>query len=100
MSWLGVAALITLSVALPHNPVPRVLLVCWAVLAAVTLAVPGFGFGVGRLRILVLVLMVPFLPFVRATTAIWPHLPHAVRDLLEGNFRSHRRVRLQRRQAR
>lgn len=45
MSWLGVAALITLSIILPHNPVPRVLLVLWAVLAAVSLAVPGFQFG-------------------------------------------------------
>jgi hypothetical protein len=25
VSWLGVAALVALSVALPHNPVPRVL---------------------------------------------------------------------------
>lgn len=100
MSWLGVAALITLSTVSPHNPVPRVLLVLWAGLAAVSLAVPGFRFGGGRLPILVLVLMVPFLPLARATTGIWPHLPHAIRNVLEGKFRSRRRARLQRKQAR
>ena len=99
VSWLGVAALITLSVVLPHNPVPRVLLVVWAVLAAASLAIPGAPFGAGRLSALVLVLAVPFMPLARAAVAVWPHLLHAVQDLLEGNFRSHHWARLQRKQA-
>jgi hypothetical protein len=101
-SWLGVLALITLSVAFPHNPVPRALLVLWAALVVVSLAVPrGRRFvGAGRRRVLVLVLTVPFIPLAWAAPVIWSHLPLAVRDLLEGNFRSHRWVRLQRKQAR
>jgi hypothetical protein len=99
-SWLGVAALITLSVVLPHNPVPRILLAVWAVLAAVSLAIPGAAFGTGRLGPLVLVPALPFLPFARAAVAVWPHLPDAVQDLLEGDFRSHRWARQQRKQAR
>lgn len=100
VSWLGVAALVALSVALPHNPVPRVLLVVWAVLAAASPAIPGARFGAGRLSAPVLVLALPFLPLARAAVAVWPHLPHAVQDLLEGSFRSHRWSRLQRKQAR
>jgi hypothetical protein len=100
VSWLGVAALITQSVVLPHNPVPRGLLVLWAVLAAVALTIPGFSLGAGRVRALMLVLAVPYLPLARAAVAVWPRLPHAVRDLLEGNFRNHRWIRRQRKQAR
>jgi hypothetical protein len=98
-SWLGVAALVALSVALPHNPVPRILLVVWAGLAAVSLAVPGARFGGGRLSTPGLLLALPFLPIARAAVAVWPHLPPAVQDLLEGNFRSRRRARLRRKQA-
>ena len=99
-SWLGVAALAALSVALPHNPVPRVLLVVWAVLVAASLAIPGARFGAGRLSAPPPppLLALPFLPLARAADAVWPHLPHAVQDLLEGNFRSHRWSRLQRKQ--
>jgi hypothetical protein len=100
VSWLGVAALVALSVALPHNPVPRVLLGVWAVLAAASLAIPGASFGGGRLSGPVLVLALPFLPVARAAVAVWPHLPHAVQDLLKGSFRNHRWARLQRKQAR
>jgi hypothetical protein len=93
ISWLGVAALITLSVAWPHNPVPRILLVVWAALAAVSIAIPG-AFrrkicGMGP----VLVLAVPFVPLARAVCAVWPRLPAAVQDFLEGNLRSHRWAR-------
>ena len=100
MSWLGVAALVALSVALPHNPAPRVLLVVWVVLAAASLAIPGGRFGVVRLRSLLLVLAVPFMPIARAAIAVWPHLPHAVQDLLAGNGRSHQWFMLRRRRAR
>jgi hypothetical protein len=100
VSWLGVAALAASSVALPHNPVPRVLLVAWAVLAAASLAIPGASFGAARLSGPVLVLALPFLPVARTAVAVWPHLPHALQDLLEGSFRSHRWARLQRKQAR
>jgi hypothetical protein len=100
VSWLGVAALITLSVAWPHNPIPRVLLVAWAVLAAVSFAIPGISrWAIGG-RAAVLVLAVPFVPIARAAVAVWPHLPDAVRDLLEGSFRRHRWARQQRKQAR
>jgi hypothetical protein len=100
VSWLGVAALIALSVAWPHNPVPRVLLAVWGVLAAVSFATWGSPFKAFRGRGLVLVLAVPLLPLARAGVAVWPHLPAAVQDFLEGNFRARRRARLQRRQAR
>jgi hypothetical protein len=100
VSWLGVAALITLSVTWPHNPIPRVLLVVWAVLAAVSFAIPGVSLRAIRPRGPVLVLAVPFVPLARAALVVWPHLPKAVQDLLEGNFRRHRRARLQRKQAR
>jgi hypothetical protein len=99
VSWLGVAALVALSVALPHNPVPLVLLVVWAVVAVASLAIPGASFGPFRVSAPVLVVLaLPFLPFARATVAVWPHLPDAVQDLLEGSFRSHRWARLQRKQ--
>jgi hypothetical protein len=99
-SWLGVAALITLSVAWPHNPTPRVLLAAWAVLAAVSFASPGISrWAIGG-RAAVLVLAVPLVPIARAAVAVWPHLPDAVRDLLEGSFRRHRWARQQRKQAR
>jgi len=98
--WLGVAVLITLSFAWPHNPVPPVLLAVWAVLAAVSFAIPGAFRGKTGGGLPVLFLAVPFMPFVRAALAAWPHLPEAVRDFLEGNFRSRRRARLQRKQAR
>ncbi len=97
-SWLGVAALAALSLALPHNAVPRVMLVVWAVLVAASLAIPGARFVAGRLGAPLLLLALPFLPLARAADAVWPHLPHAVQDLLEGNFRSHRWSRLQRKQ--
>jgi hypothetical protein len=100
VSWLGVAALITLSVTWPHNPIPRVLLVVWAVLAAVSFAIPGGSLRVIRGRGPVLVLAVPFVPLARAALAVWPHLPEAVQDFLEGDFRRRRRARLQRKQAR
>jgi hypothetical protein len=92
LSWLGLATLITLSFAWPRNPVPRVLLAAWTVLVVVAFAIPGKS---GR-RSLVLLLAVPFMPFARAAIAVWPHLPEAVQDFLQGNFRSHRRARLQR----
>jgi hypothetical protein len=99
ISWLGVVALITLSVALPHNLIPRVLLAAWAVLAAVSFAFPGASRRAIRGRGPVLVLAVPFVPLARAALAVWPHLPEGVQDFLEGNFRGHRRARLQRKQA-
>jgi hypothetical protein len=86
VSWLGVAALITLSIARPHNLVPRVLLVAWAVLAAVSLVLPGASRRAIRGRGLMLAAAIPFLPLARAAVAVWPHLPGAVRDCLEGNF--------------
>ena len=98
VSWLGVAILITLSVARPHDPIPRVLLVVWAVLVAVSFAIPSWE--IRGQSWLVLVLAVPLVPLVRAAVAVWPHLPEAVQDLLEGNFRRHRWARLQRKQAR
>lgn len=100
VSWLGVAALITLSVAWPHNLAPRVLLVAWAVLAAVSLVVPGASLGAIRGRGLVSAVAVPFLPLARVALAVWPHLPRAVRDFLEGNFRRYRWARLQQKQPR
>jgi hypothetical protein len=100
VSWLGLAALVTLSAALPRNPAPRVLLAVWAVLAAATLAIPPARSKVGRRSAPVLVLLLPFLPLACATVALRPHLPPALQDLLEGNFRSRRRPRLQRKQAR
>ena len=99
VSWLGVAALITLTVAFSRNPVPWALLVAWAVLAAVSLVIPGASLG-GRIRGALLVLALPFMPFLRAAIALWPHLPPAVKDLLEGSFRSHRSTRRQSKQAR
>jgi hypothetical protein len=59
-----------------------------AVSAAVSLAIPGALFGPGRLRVAVLVPVIPFMPFERVAVAVWPHLPHTVRDLPEGNFRA------------
>jgi hypothetical protein len=100
VSWLGVAVLITLSVAWPHNPIPRVLLAAWAVLVAVSFVIPGASLGAIRGRGPVVVLAAPFVPFARAALAVWPHLPETVQDFLEGNFRRHRWARLQRRQAR
>jgi hypothetical protein len=87
VSWLGVAALITLAVAWPRNPVPRVLLVAWAVLAAVSLVVPGTSRRAIRGSGPVVALAIPFLPLARAALAVWPHLPMAVRDFLEGRAR-------------
>lgn len=98
ISWLGVAALITLSFAWPHNPVPRVLLAVWAVLAAVSLAIPSPFRGKIGGGPLVLFLALPFTPFARVVGAVWPHLPEAVQDFLQGSFRR-RWARLQRRQA-
>jgi hypothetical protein len=94
ITWLGVAALITLSLDWPHDPVPRVVLAVWAVLTAVSLAIPGpFGGRIGGSP-LVLVLAAPVMPFARAAIPVWPHLPEAVQDFVRGNFRSHRRARL------
>jgi hypothetical protein len=100
LSWLGVAALITLSVARPHNPIPRILLEVWAGLSAISLAIPGGSPGASRGRLLMLVLAAPFLPLARVGAALWPHLPDTVKDLLEGNFRSHLWARQQRKHAR
>jgi hypothetical protein len=100
ISWLGVVALITLSVAWPHNLIPRVLLAAWTVLAAASLAFPGASLRAIRGRGPVVVLAVPFVALARAALAVWPHLPEAVQDFLEGNFRGHRWARLQRKQAR
>lgn len=100
VSWLGVGALITLSVARPHNPIPRVLLAAWAVLVAVSFAIPGISRRTLRGSRAVLVLELPFVPFARAAHAVWPHLPEAVQDFLDGSFRSRRPARLWRRQAR
>jgi hypothetical protein len=90
MSWLGVGALIALSFARPHDPVPRVLLAVWAVLAAVSFAIPGAFRGKIGGRLPLLFLAVPFMPFARAAVAIWPHLPEAIRNFLEGGSRSRR----------
>jgi hypothetical protein len=100
ISWLGVAALITLSFAWPHNPVPRVLLAVWAVLAVVSLAIPSAVRGRIGGGPLMLLLAAPFVPVACAVVAVWPHLPEAVQDFLEGNFRSHRWARRQRKQSR
>jgi hypothetical protein len=99
-SWLGVAALVALGVAWPHNPVPWVLLAVWAVVAAASLAIPGARFRARKTSAPMLVLAFPFLPLARAAVTVWPHLPPAVQDLLEGSFRSHRWSRLRRKQAR
>ena len=99
ISWLGVGVLIALSVAWPHNPIPRVLLVVWAVLAVVSFAIPGSSLRAIRGRGPMLILAVPFLPLARAAFAVWPHLPEAVQDFLEGDFRRRRWARLQRKQA-
>ena len=95
VSWLGVAALITLSIAWPRDPVPRILLGAWAVLAAVSLVIPGASLKTIRGRGPVLAAAVPFLPFARVALAVWPHLPRAVQDSLEGNFRRYRWARQQ-----
>jgi hypothetical protein len=100
LSWLAVAALIALSLAWPRNPVPRALLAVWAVLAVVSLAIPGAFRGKISASLLIFFLAAPFMPFVRAAVAVWPHLPEAIRDFLEGNFRSRRRARLHRTHAR
>ena len=97
ISWSGVAALIALSVAWPHDSVPRVLLLAWAVLAAASLVIPGVG---RKFSWPVLVLGFPFVPFLRAAVGVWPHLPEAVQDFFEGSFRRRRRARQQRKQAR
>jgi hypothetical protein len=76
VSWLAVGALITLSIAWPHNWVPRVLLVAWAVLAAVSLAIPGSKSS-SLDRWLLLVLAAPAAPFTRAATVVWSLLPKA-----------------------
>jgi hypothetical protein len=89
VSWLGVAALITLIVAWPHNWVPRALLVVWAVLAAVSLAIPGSKSPSRDSRLLLLA--APCAPFTRAATVVWPLLPKAFQDFLEGNYRARRR---------
>ena len=99
VSWLGIAALITLSATRPHNPIPRVLLVVWAVLAAISFAIPGASLRGIRGSGLVLILAVPFVPLARAALAVWPHLPEAVQDFLEGDLRRHRWARLQRKRA-
>lgn len=98
ISWLGVAGLITLCVIWPHNPLPLLLLVVWATLVAVSLAIPGASL-IRSLRWPVLILAVPFVPFLRAAVGVWPHLPDAVRDFLEGSFRRHRWARQQRKLA-
>lgn len=97
---LGAAALIALTFAWPHNPVPRILLVVWAVLAALSVAIPGAFRSKIRGRGALLLLAVPFAPLARAALAVWPHLPEAVQDFLEGNYRSHRWERSQRKRAR
>jgi hypothetical protein len=56
----------------------------------------GATVGSIRARELVLVLAVPFVPLARAAVTVWPHLPDAVQDFLEGNVRGHWRARLQR----
>jgi hypothetical protein len=69
---------------------------------ASAIADQGGGASVGsiRARELVLVLAVPFVPLARVAVTVWPHLPDAVQDFLEGNVRGHRRARLQPKQAR
>jgi hypothetical protein len=98
LSWLGVAALVTLSVVRPHNPIPRVLLVVWAGAVVLSLAIPNASFGAirGKGSVLFLILTIPFVPLACAASAVWPHLPETVKDLLEGNFRRRRSARLQR----
>jgi hypothetical protein len=100
IAGLGFAALITLAVAWPHNPVPRILLVAWAVLATLSVAIPGAFRRTIRGRGALLLVAFPFLPLARAALTVWRHLPEAVQDFLEGNFRSHRWARSQRKQAR
>jgi hypothetical protein len=100
VSWLGVAALITLWIAWPHNSVPRVLLVVWAIMAAVSIAIPARR-SPSRGGWLLLVLAAPFAPFGRAAMMVWPLLPKGLQVFLEGNYRArHRWARLQRKRAR
>ena len=82
-------------VYVPRDPVPRILLGAWAVLAAVSLVIPGASLKTIRGRGPVLAAAVPFLPFARVALAVWPHLPRAVQDFLEGNFRRYRWARQQ-----
>jgi uncharacterized SAM-binding protein YcdF (DUF218 family) len=94
ISWLGVAVLIALSVAWPHNPDPRLLLGTWAFLVVICLAITGGrGHGDSKIGWPVLVLYLAFLPFALAAIAIWPRLPKGVQAILEGNFRRHRRAK-------
>ena len=94
VSWLGVAALITLVILWPHNPVPLILLVAWAVLVLVLLVNPGSSGRTIRAESPALILMaLPFLPIAGSALVIWPHLPSVVQELLEGSFRSRRRAR-------
>jgi hypothetical protein len=85
VSWFGVGALIVLSLAWPHNPTPRLLLMAWIVLALGSLAIPGASVRFIRRRGLLVVMAVPFVPFARAAVVVWPHLPRAVRARLEGS---------------
>jgi hypothetical protein len=94
ISWLGVAALIALSVAWPHNPDPRLLLGAWAFLIVVCLAkTGGRGRGDSKISWPLLFLELAFLPFALAAIAIWPRLPEGVQAILEGNFRRYRRAK-------
>ena len=71
----------------------------WLIIAiASAIADQSGGASVGsiRARELVLLLAVPFVPLARVAVTVWPHLPDAVQDFLEGNVRGHRRARLQR----
>jgi hypothetical protein len=96
VSWLGVAALVTLGIIWPHNPVPWILLAVWGVLISVVLAIPGASF---RDEPVQLIVFFAFLPFGAAAMFIWPRLPPAVQDLLQGRFRIRQQARRQRRQA-
>jgi hypothetical protein len=92
VSWLDIAGLIALTVAWPRNPVPLVLLAAWAVLIAVTHALPGMSARKAREQgPVMLILLAPFTPFARAGIAVW-RLPSAVQGFLEGNSGKPRRA--------
>lgn len=75
VSWLGMAALVALSLAWPANPVPHVLLVVWLCAIVWDLALPG-GWLRGDAGLGKRILFAPLGPLLRAGLPLWRALRH------------------------
>jgi apolipoprotein N-acyltransferase len=79
VSWLGVAALVVLSILWPANQVPHVLLSVWLCAIVALQAWPGGRFRRRDVGLPLQIFCAPFDPMLLAGHRIWSALPgHAI----------------------